>query len=108
MKYHVKKQRADYMLIRNGTVVTENGIIQADLRVTGEIIAEIAPGLAASSGEQVIDASGKIILPGGVDVHTHMDLDLGDGIRASDDFYTGAGGQRRSSTTWRSGRAAAL
>ena len=54
----------------------------------GEIVFQIAPSLVPLENEQVIDARGKIIIPGGVDVHTHMDLDLGN-VRATDDFYSG-------------------
>jgi dihydropyrimidinase len=76
------------MLIKNASIATETGIINADIRVSGEIITEVAPGLSPRNSGQVIDASGKIVIPGGVDAHTHMDLDLG-AVRASDDFYTG-------------------
>jgi len=76
------------MLIKHGTVVAEGFTGIADLRVEGEIIQEIAPSLEALPGEEIIDATGKIVLPGGVDVHTHMSLDLGH-VVATDDFYTG-------------------
>ena len=76
------------MLIRQGTVVTENSTGIADLRIEGELIKETAPTLEALPGEEVIDAAGKIVLPGGVDVHTHMSLDLGH-VVATDDFFTG-------------------
>jgi len=76
------------MLIKNGLVVGEYGTHKADIRIKGEIISEIGSPLIPYDSEQVIDAEGKTILPGGVDVHTHMDLDLGS-IRATDDFFTG-------------------
>ena len=76
------------MLIQNGFVVGENGTVHADIRVVGEVISKIGASLIPLENEQIIDAGGKIILPGGVDVHTHMDLDLGS-IRATDDFFTG-------------------
>ena len=79
------------MLVKNGFVASESGMIKADIRLSGEIISEISADgakLAALEGENIIDAEGMIILPGGVDMHTHMDLDLGH-IRATDDFYTG-------------------
>ena len=76
------------MLIVNGQIVHEDAVRYEDVRIRGEVIAEIAPSLSPQGDEQVIDASGKVILPGGVDVHTHMDLDLGS-VRATDDFYTG-------------------
>lgn len=76
------------MLLKNGLIATERGGEKGDIRVEGEAIREIGGCLPPYDGEEVIDAAGKIILPGGVDVHTHMDLDLG-GVRATDDFYTG-------------------
>ena len=76
------------MLIQNGLVAHEDGVWREDIRIDGEIVREISPSLVPRAGEQVVDTSGKIILPGGVDVHTHMDLDLGN-VRATDDFYTG-------------------
>jgi len=76
------------MLIKHGIVVTEGFVGIADLRIEGELIREIAPSLEALPGEEVIDATGKVVLPGGVDVHTHMSLDLGH-VVATDDFYTG-------------------
>ena len=76
------------MLIINGLMASEDGTRKANIRIDGETICEIGASLVPCEGEQVIDAEGKIILPGGVDAHTHMDLDLGD-VRATDDFYTG-------------------
>lgn len=76
------------MLIKGATVVTEELVGISHLRISGEKITEIAPDLMEKPGEEVIDAQGKILLPGGVDVHTHMSLDLGH-VVATDDFYTG-------------------
>jgi len=76
------------MLIKNGIVVAEGFTGITDLRIEGELIQEIAPSLEALPCEEVIEATGKIVLPGGVDVHTHMSLDLGH-VVATDDFYTG-------------------
>ncbi len=74
-------------IIKNGTVVTETECVKADVLINGETIEEIRAGLSAEGAEE-IDASGKLILPGAVDVHTHMDLDVGF-TRACDDFFTG-------------------
>ena len=58
-------------LIKNGTIVLEDKVIQGDLLIEDEVIAAIGQDLEAD-GEQVIDASGMVVLPGGIDVHTHF------------------------------------
>ncbi len=75
------------ILIKNGTLITASDSQQADLMIDGEKISQIGPSLESGSG-QVIDASGKLILPGGVDPHTHFDLPMFDTV-TSDDHYTG-------------------
>ena len=75
-------------LIRNGTVVTAERSFAADILVDGEKIRDIAPSLPAESASRVIDASGMLLLPGGIDVHTHLDMPFG-GTTSSDDFETG-------------------
>jgi dihydropyrimidinase len=76
------------VLITNGTVVTHAGRQPADLLVEGEQVAAIvAPGTRLEA-DQTIDAAGKYLVPGGIDVHTHMELPFG-GTFASDSFETG-------------------
>lgn len=75
------------LVIRGGQVVTNSGVFPADVLVDGETIAAVGNNLPAV-GAQVIDATGKHILPGGIDVHTHLDMPLG-GIASCDDFFTG-------------------
>lgn len=75
-------------LIKNGNVVTEGEVIVADLLIDGEKIASIAPRLQADDQTEVIDATGLFVLPGGVDVHVHLDLPMA-GTVSSDDHYTG-------------------
>ena len=78
-------------LISNGTVVTADGSYQADILVDGERIAGIGAGLAQmanATADETIDAAGKYVIPGGIDVHTHMKLPFG-GTFAKDDFFTG-------------------
>ncbi len=74
-------------LIRSGTLITASETFQADVLIDGETVAAIGQGLHAQ-GAEVVDASGKLILPGGIDVHTHLDLPMF-GTVSSDDHYTG-------------------
>lgn len=76
------------MLLKNARIVAEQETFLGDLRTDGEVFSELGCDLLPVKGEEVVDASGKIILPGGVDAHTHMDLDVGI-ARATDDFKTG-------------------
>jgi dihydropyrimidinase len=88
-------------LITNGTVVNAAGSYQADVLIDGETIAAVgavAPGgglarslasaLTGSGVDQRIDATGKYVIPGAIDVHTHMELPFG-GTFAKDTFETG-------------------
>jgi dihydropyrimidinase len=76
-------------LFANGTIVTADGSYQADVLVEGETIVQIGANLAASvTADEVIDATGKYLIPGGIDGHTHMKLPFG-GTFAKDDFETG-------------------
>jgi dihydropyrimidinase len=76
-------------LISNGTVVTAEGSYPADVLIDGEAIAQIGLNLGETvTADETIDASGKWVIPGGIDVHTHMKLPFG-GTFAKDDFFTG-------------------
>jgi dihydropyrimidinase len=76
-------------LITNGTIVTADGSTAADVLIDGETIAQIGRDLAASvTADETLDASGKYVIPGGIDVHTHMELPFG-GTFAKDTFETG-------------------
>ena len=74
-------------LIKNGTIISASDTVQADLLVEGEQIALIGRNLPAE-GHETIDATGKLLLPGGIDVHTHLSLPFG-GTLSSDDFFSG-------------------
>jgi dihydropyrimidinase len=77
-------------LISNGTVVTADGSYEADVLIDGERIAQLGAGLSGSgvSADETIDARGRWVIPGAIDVHTHMELPFG-GTFAKDTFETG-------------------
>ncbi len=93
-------------LIRNGLVVTADGSFEADVLVEGEQIEAIvrrAPGAAATAlagvaADETIDATGKYVVPGGIDVHTHFELPFG-GTFAKDTFETGTKAAAHGGTT---------
>lgn len=74
-------------LIKNGTVVTATDLYKGDVLVDGETIALVGTSIDVPA-DTVIDATDRYIIPGGIDVHTHMDLPFG-GTSSSDDFETG-------------------
>ena len=74
-------------LIRNGTVVSTSGSWLADVLIEGELIAAVGPSLDAGT-HNVIDASGLLVMPGGIDVHTHLDMPFG-GTTSADDYESG-------------------
>ncbi len=85
--------------IHGGTIITEEGTLQGDLLLEEGRILEIRnPGGSAPTVSETIDATGKYILPGAVDIHTHMDLDVGI-ARVIDDFYTGTAAAACGGTT---------
>jgi len=74
-------------IIKNGELITASETFQADILIEEETIRAIGTGFDFPDAE-VIDASGKLILPGGIDPHTHLDLPMF-GTVSSDDHYTG-------------------
>ncbi len=77
-------------LITHGTVVSAEGSYESDVLVDGERIEAVGRGLAAAGihADETIDATGKYVIPGAIDVHTHMELPFG-GTSAKDTFETG-------------------
>src|SRR5213592_4359967 len=75
-------------VIRNGTVVTATDTCLADVGVNGDKIAAIGDKLPRDRARKIIDAKGKYVFPGGIDVHTHLDMPFG-GSTSADDFETG-------------------
>jgi dihydropyrimidinase len=84
-------------LIRNGRVVTAVDDYRADILVDGETVSVIGAKLEMEA-DRVIDAAGKLVIPGGIDPHTHMELPFG-GTQASDDFQTGTVAAAHGGTT---------
>jgi dihydropyrimidinase len=77
-------------LIKNGTIVTAVDQYRGDVLIEDEKIAVIGVSLdiPAANVDKVIDATGKYVLPGGIDVHTHLDMPFG-GATSADDFESG-------------------
>lgn len=76
------------LLIKSGTIVTAENSIQADILVENEKIARIESSIPVQEADEVVDAAGKLVMPGGVDAHVHLDLPMA-GTISSDDHYTG-------------------
>ena len=74
-------------LIKNGTLITASDTFQSDILIENEKITRIGLNLEVDA-DQRTDAAGKLILPGGVDPHVHLDLPMFDTV-SSDDHYTG-------------------
>lgn len=72
------------LVIRGGTVATSSDVFAADVGITGETIVALGRGLAA--GKKEIDATGKLVLPGGVDAHAHIEQLSAAGIMNADTF----------------------
>ena len=75
-------------LIQGGTVVTASDTYASDVGSRDGRVAAIAHDLPRESAKQVLDARGLYVLPGGIDVHTHLDMPFG-GTTSADDFQTG-------------------
>jgi dihydropyrimidinase len=75
-------------VIRRGKVVTSRSTFASDILIEDGKIKDLAADLPIEAADRVIDAAGMLLLPGGIDVHTHMDMPFG-GTTSSDDFETG-------------------
>jgi dihydropyrimidinase len=75
------------VLIKNGTIVTATDLYTGDIFIQDERITTIGTSLAMQA-DRVIDAAGKYVFPGGIDVHTHLDMPFG-GTVSADDFESG-------------------
>ena len=86
------------VLIRGGTVINADSSTRADVLCEGGLIAAVGPDLQAPAGASVVDAGGALVMPGGIDPHTHMELPFM-GTVTKDDFYTGTAAGLSGGTT---------
>ncbi len=82
----VEEDKMDCKII-NGTVVTATDTYRAEVGIVGEKVVQIAKKVQGTA-EKVVDAKGCYVMPGGIDIHTHLDMPFG-GTVSSDDFETG-------------------
>jgi len=75
-------------LVRGGTVATATDLYKGDVLIEDGKISAIASSLPDSAADKVLDASGKSVLPGGIDVHPHLEMPFG-GTTSADDFESG-------------------
>ncbi|HSY34481.1 MAG TPA: dihydropyrimidinase [Acidobacteriaceae bacterium] len=75
------------ILIKNGTVVSATESKRMDVLISAEMIARVGTGIN-ENGHEVVDATGLLVMPGGIDVHTHLDMPFG-GTTSADDYTTG-------------------
>ena len=85
------------LLIRNGIVITATDLYEGDVFIDGEKIAAIGSSLPMNA-DRIIDAKRKYVLPGGIDVHTHLDMPFG-GTTSGDDFESGTVAAAHGGTT---------
>lgn len=76
------------LLLKNAKIVTENDCFLGDLYIKNGIISRIEKEIKDLVNIKTIDIKGKYLIPGGIDVHTHFDIDVGI-ARSADNFYTG-------------------
>ena len=75
-------------IIKNGSMVTATDTYRADVAIANGKIAAIGSDLPVENASKIIDAANKLVMPGGIDVHTHLDMPFG-GTTSADDFETG-------------------
>jgi dihydropyrimidinase len=75
------------ILIQHGTVINADSTLKADVLIEGEKIAAVGANLP-TDGHTLVDATGLLVMPGGIDVHTHLDMPFG-GTTSADDYLTG-------------------
>src|SRR6186997_3719197 len=74
-------------IIRSGTIATAADTFSCDIGITGGTVTALGTNLGDAS--EIVDASGKLVLPGGIDSHVHLSQPSGPGITMADDFESG-------------------
>ncbi|XP_045519088.1 dihydropyrimidinase isoform X2 [Pieris brassicae] len=82
------KSSQNRLLIKNGRVINDDGMEDADVYIEDGIIKQVGRNLIIPGGTRTIDATGKLVMPGGIDPHTHLELEMM-GAKTADDFYKG-------------------
>src|ERR1700723_903808 len=85
-------------IISNGSVVTATDTYVADVAIADGKIAAIGKDFPRENATKIVDASGKYVFPGGIDVHTHLDMPFG-GTTSADDFESGTVAAAHGGTT---------
>src|SRR6185437_15733256 len=75
-------------IITGGTVVTATDTYPADVAISNGIVVAVGKNLPRENARQIVDAAGQYVMPGGIDVHTHLDMPFG-GTSSVDDFQSG-------------------
>src|SRR3712207_4295733 len=86
------------LLFTGGTVVTADGSFEADVLAEDEKIVAVGTGISGEGVETIVDAGGKLVMPGFIDAHTHMDMPFG-GTVTADDWATGTAAAAAGGTT---------
>ncbi|MBB3174392.1 dihydropyrimidinase [Endobacter medicaginis] len=86
------------IFIRGGTIVTAEGRQRGDVLCAGGRIAAVGDGLEVPTGAAIVDAGGMLVMPGGIDPHTHMEMPFMGSV-SSDDFFTGTAAGLAGGTT---------
>ena len=76
------------VLLQNGTVVNADSTVRTDVLIDKGVIKDVRPSIPPNSAATIVDATGLLLLPGGIDAHTHLDMPFG-GTNSADDFETG-------------------
>ncbi|VDO06640.1 unnamed protein product [Rodentolepis nana] len=87
LSHHLQNAQ-NRLLLKGGTVVNDDRMFSADVYIEDGIIRQVGSNLTIPGGVRMIDVRGKMVIPGGIDTHTHMEMPFM-GTYSADDFYTG-------------------